>query len=89
MTATRADHALIEKIGARATQWGACTSKLDTMMDITATHLNGCPLDLQRLLDADDGSFAHDVFGIARHLDRDTCQLGGCFLPRFASKVSL
>lgn len=55
-------------------------------MDFTATHANGCPLDLKRLLAADDFNFAHDAFGIARHLNRETGQLENHFLPRFALK---
>ena len=62
-------------------------SLMDYQMDITATHANGCPLDLERLLDADDFNFAHDVFGIARHLNRDTGQLER-FLPRMAAKAA-
>lgn len=54
-------------------------------MDVLATHLNGCPLDLERLSAADDFNFAHDVFGIYRHLNRETGQLEDCFLPRFAA----
>ncbi len=57
----------------------------DWMMDITAVHANGCPLRLRDLLLADDFNFAHDVFGIRRHLDRTTGQLGGHFLPRFSA----
>lgn len=54
----------------------------DAMMDVTATHNNGCPLALRQLLTADDGDFAHDVFGIRKHLNRDTGALS-CFTPRF------
>jgi hypothetical protein len=53
-------------------------------MDITACHLNGCKLDLAKLLAADDFNFAHDVLGIRRHIDRETGQLMNCFRPRFA-----
>jgi hypothetical protein len=56
----------------------------DAMMDITAAHANGRPLDLAGLLAAKDGDFAHDVFGIRRHIDRNTGQLMDCFVPRFA-----
>lgn len=59
---------------------------LDADMDITAVHVNVCPLKLEELLAADDFNFAHDVFGIRRHLDRETGELGGCFVPRFARK---
>lgn len=54
----------------------------DAMMDITATHNNGCKLDLPRLYAATDGDFAHDVFGIREHLNRDTGMLE-CFTPRY------
>ena len=51
---------------------------------ITATHANGCRLDLQRFLDADDIDFAHDLIGIFRHLDRTTGMLRNFFCPRSA-----
>ena len=59
---------------------------LDVMscnMDLTACHANGNPLRLQDLLDADDFNFSHDVFGISRHLDRETGKLEGFFSPRY------
>lgn len=57
--------------------------KTDIMMDIEATHCNGCPLKLDKLLAADNFNFMHDVTGIHRHLDRETGKLTDCFLPRF------
>jgi len=57
---------------------------LEAQMDVTACHVNGCPLKLQELLEADDFNFSHDIFGIRRHLNRETGQLENCFLPRFA-----
>lgn len=91
------DLGLIDGVAARAAKMdidanrGQHRKLLEWRMDITATHANGCPLDLARLLDADDFNFAHDVFGIARHLDRDGAsatggQLLNCFVPRFATK---
>lgn len=53
-------------------------------MDVIAVHMNGRPLRLEALLAADDFNFAHDVFGIRRHLDRDTGELTQCFVPRFS-----
>lgn len=53
-------------------------------MDLTACHCNGCPLDLQRLLEAPLSDFGHDIYGIRRHINRETGQIEGCFLPRFA-----
>lgn len=54
------------------------------MMDLTACHLNGCPLKLEELLNADDFNFIHDVFGIGDNIDRDTGKLKNHFLPRFS-----
>ncbi len=59
-------------------------SLLDWEMDITACHLNGTKLDLDRLLAFGDFDFVHDVFGIARHLDRTTGKLQNHFWPRCA-----
>jgi hypothetical protein len=89
-----ADRALINDIADRAyaidlkhRAEGKARETLEYAMDITAVHANGCPLDLKRLLAADDFNFAHDVFGIERHLNRLTGQLENCFLPRFALKA--
>lgn len=94
---TKADAALIRKIATRAraletAHGGKPRSQMDWVMDVTATHLNGNPIDLKKLLDADDFNFAHDVFGIARHLDRDDNsptggQLLGFFSPRCSARV--
>lgn len=54
-------------------------------MDITAAHLNGCTLDLDKLLGAPDHVVGHDVGGIQRFLDRRTGALTGHFLPRCAA----
>lgn len=60
--------------------------KFDAVMDIDACHSNGCPLNLQKLLDADDFNFAHDVFGIRANINRETGEIENCFLPRYAVK---
>lgn len=57
-------------------------------MDITAVHCNGCPLNLQKLLDFDDFNFLHDVYGISRHVNRETGELKDSFLPRCAMPQS-
>lgn len=79
---------VIQRIATRAAEMrrkmGLPHDRLEIEMDVTATHANGCPLQLARLLLADDVDFAHDVFGIARHLDRETGQLRDCFLPRYS-----
>lgn len=51
-------------------------------MDLTACHLNGNPLDLDRMLICDDFTLTHDVLGINRHLDRQTGKLKNLFSPR-------
>ena len=56
------------------------------LMDLTVCHANSCPLDLERLAGTDYTNFNHDVFGIRRHLNRETGKLENCFLPRFAHK---
>lgn len=84
------DAALIKKIVSRAMHLaedhGLKYSKMEWTMDITAAHLNGNRLDLDRLLAADDFNFMHDVFGIRRHLDRETGKLLNCFSPRFSAR---
>ena len=52
------------------------------MMDITAAHCNGCPLDLVGLFAADNRDFFHDIHGIMKHIDRRTGKLTDCFIPR-------
>ena len=83
-----ADQAIIEKIALRAHtlagRQGAASDLFSRMMDVTACHLNGCPLKLDALLAAEEFDFAHDVFGIGRHIDRRNGTLKDCFLPRFA-----
>lgn len=53
-------------------------------MDITACHLNGCPLKLRELLKAEDFNFMHDIAGISAHIDRRTGKLLNHFIPRYA-----
>ncbi|WP_309628187.1 hypothetical protein [Brevundimonas sp.] len=61
---------------------GETLDRLSTTMDLTACHANGCPLDLTKLAKADNFNLTHDVFGIARHLDRTTGRLRDFFDPR-------
>jgi hypothetical protein len=56
---------------------------LDWRMDVFVVHAN-VGLDLQRLLDADDFDFSHDILGIYSELDRETGKLRDHFVPRFA-----
>ena len=75
---------IAERANAMANKPGGKYPMLDASMDIAACHLNGCPLRLKDLLAADDGNFAHDVFGIRQYIDRNTGKLQGCFDPRYS-----
>lgn len=44
-------------------------------------------LDLERMLEADNQNFAHDVVGIQNHINRETKEFEGLFLPRFAREI--
>jgi len=61
---------------------------ISIMMDLDACHANGCPLDLQRMLEAGDDQVVTDVLGIVTNLDRDTGRLQNCYVPRFAMAKS-
>lgn len=90
-TATPEDHALILQIVDRFRDLGTEArkhDKLETMMDLTACHASGCPLDLQALLTTDTFTLVHDVCGIRRHLDRTTGQLKDCYRPRTAKQTT-
>ncbi len=81
---TKAEAVTIGRIVRRAAAFHP-DDAMTISMDVTACHANGCPLDLEKLLDAPDFDFAHDVMGIRRHIDRKTGKLGGCFVPRCAA----
>ncbi len=55
---------------------------IDCQMDLTATHLNGNPLNLEKLEAFDSMNFSHDIFGIRANLNRSTGKLENCFSPR-------
>lgn len=57
-------------------------------MDLMATHSNGCPLDLDALLQAPRFDFLHDLHGIQAHIDRSTGRLDDAFLPRCAAATA-
>ena len=82
---TNEDHKLIGAITNRAMGLTTTLDRINVAMDLTAVHANGCQLNLSGLLNAPDGHFLHDIYGINRHLDRSTGQLTECFLPRYAA----
>ena len=84
---SKAEYDAIASIAQRATKLAARLGVIyplrDAMMDLTATHANGMPIDLDGLATAPEADFGHDVFGIYRHLDRNTGRLMDCFVPRY------
>jgi hypothetical protein len=55
------------------------------IMDLTACHANGCPLDFAGLLAAPMQDFSHDVYGIRKAINRQTGKLTeDVFTPRYA-----
>jgi hypothetical protein len=77
-------NAIADRAVAMAVARGLAYEKQEALMDVTAAHCNGNPLRLEELAGADDFHFAHDVFGIRRHINRETGKLENCFVPRFA-----
>jgi len=77
--------ALAQRASKAAQQAGFRYTTIDASMDITACHANGTRLDLCKFLDFDDFNFAHDAFGIRRHINRKTGVVEDCFLPRCAA----
>jgi hypothetical protein len=86
---TKSQYQTISAIANRAVEIGRAhqpdfrRSKMDIEMDIECV-MESQPLDLDALLKADNFNFCHDVFGIARHLNRNTRLLEDCFSPRFS-----
>jgi len=84
---TKEDFEVIERIMRRLSSFPELeVDVVSVQMDIMATHVSGCPLDLERLEGFDNFSFLHDVGGISEHLDRKTGKLKDFFLPRCAKK---
>ena len=85
---TKEEARIISRIAQRAVAMAASAgiaySFMDADMDLTACHCNGNPLRLEELLHADEFNFSHDVFGIRRHLNRETGKLEDCFSPRYS-----
>jgi hypothetical protein len=84
---TAEEEAHVDRIVERAEELfertGVERESLDIQMDLSATHAK-CPLRLSEFAEADDFNFAHDIWGIYRHLNRKTGELEDSFLPRFA-----
>lgn len=74
---------IVERAGAMEEKYGHQLDRLSLEMDLEATHAK-CPLELKRLAEFPDFDFAHDVYGIMRHLNRRTGELEDFFVPRCA-----
>lgn len=79
-------NAIADRAVSLAATCGFQYDKSDALMDVTACHANGCRLDLDKLARADAFNFAHDVFGIRRHINRETGALENCFVPRCCAR---
>jgi predicted nucleic acid binding AN1-type Zn finger protein len=85
---TKEESAVMKKIVDRAEKLFPKRKRMDIYMDLTACHCNGTRLDLDKLLNADDFNLAHDVSGIAGHINRGTGKISAHFLPRCAMPKS-
>jgi hypothetical protein len=87
---SKEDHDIIVAIAERYEQalkdFGQKPNRLKIIMDIEATHNNGCPLDLRGLLVAGMFDLVHDVGGIQSNINRKTGKLENCFVPRYNKK---
>lgn len=81
LNVSREDTLKICRVIKRAMKMDPKADAISWEMDLEVVQ-DATPLDLDRLLAADDFNFAHDVFGIRRHLNRATFQLENCFEPR-------
>jgi len=59
------------------------SQQMDLMMDIEFAHEES-PIEIDQLLEADIGNFAHDLYGIYRNFNRTTKRMENCFVPRYA-----
>jgi len=79
------EFSLIERIAERAVKLADYLNvpwtKVECILDVVNVHLIN-PLDLQRLLEARDVHFNHDLFGIRDNFNRETLKLIDGFSPR-------
>ena len=80
---SKEEYTLINEVVNRAMKlYQGITDEMGLNMDIIAAHLNGTPLDFNKLLSFDDFNFGHDIIGIMNNINRNTGELDNCFLPR-------
>jgi hypothetical protein len=75
---------IVDRAMDQAKKAGITMDRISLEMDLCCVHAND-GLKLEALLAADDFNFAHDVFGIARHLNRETGELEDFFCPRYSA----
>lgn len=76
----------IVKVAERAEKELSLTgTRMDLLMDLEFAS-DVCPMDFDALLASDSENFAHDVYGIRNHFNRETKKLEDCFSPRFAKR---
>lgn len=84
---TRVNLDTITKILERAEllfkEYGIDEKRINTLLDLDNAD-NEIPLDWDALLTCDKQTFAHDIFGIRRHMNRKTGKIEDCFVPRTA-----
>ena len=80
---TLADTKVISAIVKRAVAFNDEVDPMTANMDISAAHISR-PLNLRDLLASGDLNFTHDVFGIMRHINRETGELEDFFVPRYS-----
>lgn len=80
--ATREDFGKVSEIVKRAREIHPEIDTVSLSMDLIATHSNGCEMDWDKLIAADNFNFMHDISGIMNCIDRNTGKLQNCFLPR-------
>jgi hypothetical protein len=72
------------EVAKRATTLIPGIDRMSVLMDLSVVHNHHYKLDFERMASADDFNLAHDIAGIAYHLNRSTGKLRDCFVPRFA-----
>jgi hypothetical protein len=89
---SKVDRQIIDKIADRAIKLVACGKgipygvpkyyKAECIMDVTAVHCGGNPLNLSELLNSSDDDFAYQVFAMRGLLNRRTGKLKKGFEPK-------
>jgi hypothetical protein len=64
--------------------FGILENRTTIVMDLMNADTSLAPegLNFENLATCDHETFGHDMLGIRQHMNRETGQLEGCFLPR-------